>query len=47
VTWLVLAGGRHPGPRGVMLRIGHLAVPVLLCGIGVLVMVQAGTFSLL
>ena len=47
VTWLVLTGGRHPRTRGVMLRIGHLAVPVLLCCIGVLVMVEAGTFSLL
>ena len=47
VTWLVLAGGRHPKARAVMLRLGHWAVPVLLCCIGVLVMVQAGTFSLL
>jgi cadmium resistance protein CadD (predicted permease) len=47
VTWIVLTGGRHPKARGVMLRLGHLAVPVLLCCIGVLVMVQAGTFSLL
>ncbi len=47
VTWLVLTGGRHPRTRGVMLRIGHVAVPLLLCCIGVLVMVEAGTFSLL
>ena len=47
VTWLVLAGGRHPKARAVMLRLGHVAVPVLLCCIGVLVMVEAGTFSLL
>ncbi len=47
VTWLVLTGGRHPKARAVMLRLGAVAVPVLLCGIGVLVMVQAGTFSLL
>ena len=47
VTWLALTGGRHPKARGAMLRLGHLAVPVLLCCIGVLVMVQAGTFSLL
>ena len=47
VTWLVLVGGRHPRTRGVMLRLGHVAVPVLLCCIGVLVMVEAGTFSLL
>jgi cadmium resistance protein CadD (predicted permease) len=47
LTWIVLAGGRHPRARTVMLRLGHLAVPVLLCCIGVLVMVEAGTFSLL
>jgi cadmium resistance protein CadD (predicted permease) len=47
VTWLILTGGRHPKARGVMLRLGHFAVPVLLCCIGVLVMVHAGTFSLL
>ena len=32
------AGGRRPGT-------GTVAVPVLLCCIGVLVMLQAGTFS--
>ena len=47
VTWIVLVGGRHPKARSVMLRLGHLAVPILLCCIGVLVMVEAGTFSLL
>jgi cadmium resistance protein CadD (predicted permease) len=47
VTLLILAGGRHTRVRSVMTRLGELAVPVLLCGIGVLVMVQAGTFSLL
>ena len=47
VTWLVLAGGRHPKARGVMLRLGHVAVPVLLCCVGILVLVEAGTFSLL
>jgi cadmium resistance protein CadD (predicted permease) len=47
VTWLVLIGGRHPKVRGAMTRVGPVAVPVLLCAIGVLVMVQAGTFSLL
>jgi cadmium resistance protein CadD (predicted permease) len=47
VTWLILSGGRHPKARGVMLRLGHSAVPVLLCAVGILVLVQAGTFSLL
>ena len=27
VTWLILAGGRHPKARRVMLRLGHVAVP--------------------
>jgi cadmium resistance protein CadD (predicted permease) len=47
VTWLILAGGRHPKARGAMQRVGHVAVPILLCCVGVLVLVQAGTFSLL
>jgi cadmium resistance protein CadD (predicted permease) len=47
VTALILTGGRHPKARGVMTGLGTVAVPVLLCAIGVLVMVQAGTFSLL
>jgi cadmium resistance protein CadD (predicted permease) len=46
VTWLILAGGRHPKARGAMQRVGHVAVPILLCGLGILVLVQAGTFSL-
>jgi cadmium resistance protein CadD (predicted permease) len=47
VTWLILAGGRHPKARGAMQRVGHVAVPILLCCLGILVLVQAGTFSLL
>ncbi len=47
VTALILVGGRHPGARTTMTRLGTVAVPILLCTIGVLVMVQAGTFSLL
>jgi cadmium resistance protein CadD (predicted permease) len=47
VTWLVLTGGRHPKARAVMTRLGAMAVPILFCVIGVLVMIQAGTFSLL
>ncbi len=47
VTAAVLSGGRHPKARGMMDRLGAVAVPVLLCCIGVLVMLEAGTFSLL
>ncbi len=47
VTWVTLAGGRHPRGRAVMTRLGTVAVPVLLCCIGVLVMLQAGTFAAL
>jgi cadmium resistance protein CadD (predicted permease) len=47
VTWLIATGGRHPRARAVMTRLGTVAVPVLLCCIGVLVMVQAGTFAAL
>ena len=46
VTAIILGGGRHPRARSVMTRLGGVAVPVLLCGIGVLVMLEAGTFSL-
>jgi cadmium resistance protein CadD (predicted permease) len=45
VTGLVLWAGRHARARTAMDKAGSLAVPVLLCAIGVLVMVQAGTFS--
>jgi cadmium resistance protein CadD (predicted permease) len=47
VTALVLAGGRHPRTRAVMGRFGAVGVPVLLCGVGLLVLLTAGTFSLL
>jgi cadmium resistance protein CadD (predicted permease) len=47
VTALILAGGRHRRARSVMTRLGEASVPILLCAIGVLVMVEAGTFSLL
>ena len=47
VTALVLWGGRHPRARSALAHLGTVAVPVLLCCIGILVMVQAGTFSLL
>ena len=46
-TWLVLAGGGHPRARAVMTRLGVVAAPVLLCAIGVLVLLEAGTFTLL
>ncbi len=47
VTAVVLVGGRHPRARAVMDRLGSVGVPVLLCGVGVLVLLTAGTFSLL
>jgi len=47
VTAVVLAGGRHPRARALMDRFGAVGVPVLLCGVGVLVLVTAGTLSLL
>jgi hypothetical protein len=43
---MVLWAGRHPRARTVMDRVGHIAVPILLCVLGVVVMVQAGTFGL-
>lgn len=45
VTAIVLAAGRHPRARAVMTGLGAVAVPLLLCGVGVLVLVTAGTLS--
>jgi cadmium resistance protein CadD (predicted permease) len=45
VTAAVLAAGRHQRARAVMTRLGEVAVPLLLCGVGVLVLVSAGTLS--
>jgi cadmium resistance protein CadD (predicted permease) len=47
VTLIVLRSGSHPRVRDLMARLGVVAVPVLLCGIGVLVLFQAGTLSVL
>lgn len=45
VTAAILAAGRHPGARSVMTRLGEVAVPLLLCAVGVLVLLTAGTLS--
>ena len=45
VTAAVLAAGRHPRARAVMTGLGAVAVPVLLCGVGIIVLVTAGTLS--
>ena len=45
VTAAILAAGTHPRARAVMTRLGALAVPLLLCGVGVLVLVTAGTLT--
>ena len=45
VTALVLWGGRHRRARAVMTRLGATAVPVMLCCIGVLVLLEAGTLA--
>jgi cadmium resistance protein CadD (predicted permease) len=45
VTAIVLAAGRHPRARSVMGGLGAVAVPLLLCAVGVLVLVSAGTLS--
>jgi cadmium resistance protein CadD (predicted permease) len=47
LTALILWSGRHARARMVMGRVGHIAVPVLFCVLGVVVMVHAGTFGLL
>jgi cadmium resistance protein CadD (predicted permease) len=45
VTAAVLAAGRHPRARSVMTRLGAVAVPLLLCALGVLVLLTAGTLT--
>jgi cadmium resistance protein CadD (predicted permease) len=45
LTMLVLAAGRHPRARATMTRLGAVAVPLLLCVVGVLVLLSAGTLS--
>ena len=47
VTFLVLSGGRHPKARAAMTKLGSATVPLFLCAVGLLVMLEAGTFSLL
>ena len=42
VTAAVLAAGRHPRARAVMARLGAVAVPLLLCAVGVLVLWRRG-----
>jgi cadmium resistance protein CadD (predicted permease) len=41
----IVRAGRHPRTRAVMTRIGAVAAPLLYCAIGVLILVEAGTFS--
>ncbi|HWF16879.1 MAG TPA: cadmium resistance transporter [Acidimicrobiales bacterium] len=45
LTMLVLTAGRHPRARGTMTKLGAVAVPLLLCVVGVLVLLSAGTLS--
>jgi cadmium resistance protein CadD (predicted permease) len=45
VTAAVLGAGRHPRARAVVTGLGEVAVPLLLCGVGVLVLLSAGTLS--
>jgi cadmium resistance protein CadD (predicted permease) len=47
LTVLVLTGGRHQRARGFMTRGGAVVVPILLCCIGILVLLESGTFGLL
>jgi cadmium resistance protein CadD (predicted permease) len=47
VTVIALRSGTHPRARDLMARLGVVAVPVLLCAIGVLVLFEAGTLQLL
>jgi cadmium resistance protein CadD (predicted permease) len=45
LTTLILTAGRHPRTRETMSRLGAVAVPLLFCVLGVLVLLSAGTLS--
>ncbi len=45
LTMLILTAGRHPQARETMTRLGAIAVPLLLCVVGFLVLLSAGTLS--
>jgi cadmium resistance protein CadD (predicted permease) len=45
LTMCILGAGRHPRARAVSTRIGIIAAPLLYCAVGVLVLIQANTFS--
>jgi cadmium resistance protein CadD (predicted permease) len=47
LTLLVLNAGRHPRTRAAVSRIGTIATPLLYCAIGVLILIDANTFSFL
>ena len=45
LTLFILNAGRHPRTRAAAARVGAIAVPLLFCAIGILVLIQANTFS--
>jgi cadmium resistance protein CadD (predicted permease) len=47
LTLLILRAGGHPRVRAGMTAFGVFAAPLLFCAIGILVLVEAGTFSFL
>jgi cadmium resistance protein CadD (predicted permease) len=47
LTLLVLYAGRHPRTRAAVSRVGTIATPLLYCAIGLLILVDANTFSFL
>jgi cadmium resistance protein CadD (predicted permease) len=47
LTLFVLRAGGHPRVRGAVTAVGVFAAPILYCAIGILVLVEAGTFSFL
>jgi cadmium resistance protein CadD (predicted permease) len=45
LTVFVLYAGNHPQMRRVSARLGAIALPILMCAVGVLVMLRAGTLA--
>lgn len=47
LTLFILRAGGHPRVRGAVTAIGLVATPILYCAIGILILLEAGTLSVL
>jgi cadmium resistance protein CadD (predicted permease) len=47
LTLFILRAGNHPRVRAAVTSIGVVAAPILYCAIGIIVLAEAGTLSVL